>query len=324
MGLANLRRDAALPVYQLLDRCDWRACEQQAGAQVRMLTEQLIELGIAAKKMESLVWCELRYRGTDATLTVPWSARAQVAEAFHTEHEKRFGYARRGREIELVALRIESLGRSAHPLPTESKVNAGANGVKASKRSIKRAKIQPGDRIVGPAIVLNEGSTLVIDEGWVAQSLSGGTLLLERVAGGTHVELHAQDVVFDPVVRDCLAQRLSAIATHMGVVLQQTAVSVNVKQRRDYSCAVFDAQGRLLANAPHVPVHLGAMGQTVRAIMQAFPVIRPGDCFITNDPYRGGSHLPDVTVVTPVFGDGAAPTMFVANRAHHADRKSVV
>ncbi len=319
MGLANLRRDAALPVYQLLDQCNWSACEDQADKQIGVLTGQLIEFGIAVEKIESLVWCELRYRGTDATLTVPWSDRAQVATAFHNEHEKRFGYARRGLEIELVALRIEALGRSAHLLPTESRVNEEVSVDKAVKRSIERAKIQPGERIVGPAIVLNEGSTLVIDQGWVAQSLSGGTLLLGRVAGEAREELHAQDFVFDPVVRDCLAQRLSAIATQMGVVLQQTAVSVNVKQRRDYSCAVFDGQGRLLANAPHVPVHLGAMGQTVRGIMETFPVMRPGDCFITNDPYRGGSHLPDVTVVTPVFGEDASPMMFVANRAHHAD-----
>ena len=116
---------------------------------------------------------------------------------------------------------------------------------------------------------------------------------LERAREVTHE--------FDPIFRDCCAQRLSAIATQMGIVLQQTAVSVNVKQRRDYSCAIFDASGQLLANAPHVPVNLGAMGQTVREIISRFPGIRPGDSFITNDPYCGGSHLPDITVVTPVY-----------------------
>jgi len=325
MGLADVRRDAALPVYQMLDQCDWSGCKELGEKQVRISTDQLIELGISAEKIESLVWCELRYCGTDATLTVLWSDRDQLAEAFHSEHEKRFGYARRGCEIELVALRIEAMGQSAHPLPTETKVNGGAKANEVGMRSFERSAIQPGQCIEGPAVVLNEGSTLLIDTGWVAQSLSGGTLLLERVADEAIVELDVKDVKdgkddgFDSVVRDCLAQRLSAIATQMGVVLQQTAVSVNVKQRRDYSCAVFDAEGRLLANAPHVPVHLGAMGQTVRGIMQAYPIIRPGDCFVTNDPYRGGSHLPDVTVVTPVFGDGASPMMFVANRAHHAD-----
>lgn len=319
MGLADVRRDAALPIYQLLDKCDWALCSQQAQAQIRVLTAELIELGIATEKIESLVWCELRYRGTDATLTVAWSDPEQIAEAFHVEHEKRFGYARRAREIELVALRIEAMGRSAHPLPTETIVNNSPKGGDTTIRAFERSALQPGQRIDGPAIVLNDGSTLVIDKGWVAQSLSGGTLLLERHAGDAKMELHEQSTEFNPIVRDCLAQRLSAIATQMGVVLQQTAISVNVKQRRDYSCAVFDAAGRLLANAPHVPVHLGAMGQTVRGIMTAYPRIRPGDCFITNDPYRGGSHLPDVTVVTPVFGNGESPMLFVANRAHHAD-----
>ncbi len=336
MGLADVRRDAALPVYQLLERCDWPNWADQTASTIRQLTEQLIVLGVSPEKIEGLVWCELRYRGTDATLTVAWSERLRVAEAFHREHEQRFGYARREREIELVALRIEVMGRSAYPILRETKVaeSMGAEDTLArstegahrqdTMRLIRRASIQPGQRIEGPAVVLNEGSTLVVDAGWVAQALSGGTLLLERASGMerprlANQELANQELAFDPVVRDCLAQRLSAIATQMGVVLQQTAVSVNVKQRRDYSCAVFDAHGRLLANAPHVPVHLGAMGQTVRGIIASFPRIQPGDCFITNDPYRGGSHLPDVTVVTPVFGEDTQPVMFVANRAHHAD-----
>ncbi len=324
MGLSNVRRDAAIPVYELLEECDWNALSKQAESQIEQLVVQLREIGTEANKITSLVWCELRYRGTDATLTVPWLDRSQVVEAFHTEHEKRFGYARRGRQVELVALRVEAAGQTAYPLPDEiivadPKLNEHTASVDAPRDLVKRSEIVPGQRIEGPAIVLNEGSTLVIDAGWVAQTLSGGTLLLEQTRASKPIEHDAQQAAFDPVVRDCLAQRLSAIATQMGVVLQQTAISVNVKQRRDYSCAVFDAQGRLLANAPHVPVHLGAMGQTVRGIMQAFPTIRRGDCFITNDPYRGGSHLPDVTVVTPVFGDSALPMMFVANRAHHAD-----
>ncbi len=330
MGLADLRRDAVLPIYQLLERCDWKELARQTNSLKRDLEEQLAPLGVAAEKCSALVWCELRYRGTDATLTVPWSDPAVVAKAFHDEHEKRFGYARRGREIELVALRVEAMGRTSHPLPSESEVDLD-EGHSDSARLLSRLELEPGQQIVGPAIVLNSGSTLVIDAGWSARVLSGGTLLLELVESHVANEVRfatsasSDDAAFDPVVRDCLAQRLSAIATQMGVVLQQTAVSVNVKQRRDFSCAIFDTEGRLLANAPHVPVHLGAMGQTVRGIMEAFPVIRRGDSFITNDPYRGGSHLPDVTVVTPVFGDAeerqvaSRPMMFVANRAHHAD-----
>jgi 5-oxoprolinase (ATP-hydrolysing) len=318
MGLADVRRDAVLPIYQVLEQTDWAACNLQCRDQVERLTQQLVSLGIPPSQVEATVWCELRYLGTDSTLTVPWSERAQAAELFHSEHEKRFGYARRSREIEMVSLRLECLGRAAAPLPAETPVH-GHPLPSDLGPVIKRSSIRAGQRIAGPAIVLNHGSTLSIDSGWVAECMSGGTLLLGRPSDRAKPVPTAY-TAFDPVVRDCLAQRLSAIATQMGLVLQQTAVSVNVKQRRDYSCAIFDAAGRLLANAPHVPVHLGAMGQTVRAIMQAFPQIRPGDCFITNDPYRGGSHLPDVTVVTPVFEAlVSAPAMFVANRAHHAD-----
>ena len=327
MGLADVRRDAVLPVYRSLQELDWEEWKRNADQLARELAKELSQLAFTADRIEARMWCELRYRGTDATLTVAWSELSDVADAFHAEHEKRFGYARRGRDIELVSIRVEALGRSVQPIPAERRIsNVCELTNDGTIPSYDRAAIGPGQRIAGPAIVLNSGSTLVIDAGWSAESLSGGTLLLTRAATRDIKETRdnkaESESVFDPVVRDCLAQRLSAIATQMGVVLQQTAVSVNVKQRRDFSCAIFDAEGRLLANAPHVPVHLGAMGQTVRGIMQAFPSIGRGDCFITNDPYRGGSHLPDVTVVTPVFADLASsnrPVMFVANRAHHAD-----
>ncbi len=124
---------------------------------------------------------------------------------------------------------------------------------------------------------------------------------------------------YDPILREVLAQRFAAIADAMGIVLEQTAMSVNIKERRDFSCAVFTAQGELIANAPHVPVHLGAMGETVQEIIKAFPECEDGDVFLTNDPYRGGSHLPDVTVITPIFDGTNKLVFFVANRAHHAE-----
>ncbi len=319
MGLAEMRRDAAIPVYQRLDQCDWDALQSDAEVKSRQLAQELNHAGLSSERVASKQWCELRYQGTDSTLTVAWSTPEHVAKAFHAAHEAKFGYARRQRAIELVAIRIESVCQSHYQMPQEKSLNATRDvPIDHAVQIRNRATIQPGDVLSGPAIVCNEGSTLYVDQGWSAECLSGGSLMLTQNANSqTQSDMIA--ATFDPVLRDCLAQRLSAIATQMGIVLQQTAVSVNVKQRRDFSCAIFDAEGRLLANAPHVPVHLGAMGQTVRGIMQSFPIIRPGDCFITNDPYRGGSHLPDVTVVTPVFGASASPEMFVANRAHHAD-----
>ncbi len=333
MGLADLRRDSVIPIYQLLEDCDWVDYEQQLQKQTELLTRAIMEMGIPSSQIESSRWLEMRYSGTDATLTIPWSHRLQIAEAFHLEHQRRYGYARRHRELEVVSLRIECRGLSAHQLPLAERDPAFDQLNRFERQTpisaIARALIRPGQVLHGPVIVLNQGSTLVIERDWVAICLSDGTLELNRDSHAaenalSNVSSASMTTSFDPVLRDCLAQRFSTIATQMGLVLQQTAVSVNVKQRRDYSCAIFDAAGQLLANAPHVPVHLGAMGQTVRAIKQAFPTILPGDCFITNDPYRGGSHLPDVTVITPVFAEQcdatqAAPVMFVANRAHHAD-----
>ncbi len=177
-----------------------------------------------------------------------------------------------------------------------------------------------GARVTGPAIVLSPGSTLVIEPGWQADAASDGTLLLKRSKTNASSESTSKTTVeVDPVAEAVFAQRLAAIATQMGLVLQQTALSVNVKQRRDFSCAIFDARGRMLASAPHVPVHLGAMGSTVRAAMAAYPDLAPGDVVVTNNPYAGGSHLPDVTVISGIYVPGdVRPALYVANRAHHA------
>ena len=166
-----------------------------------------------------------------------WSDVLNVTEAFHVEHEKRFGYARRKHDIELVAMRVEAFGKSSHPLASESKANqriSSKHGNNGECSFVERSWLQPGEVIVGPTVILNDGSTLVVDSGWIAEVLSGGTLLLSRAQtlpstseSSLPVEFRFTD--FDPVVRDCLAQRLSGIATQMGVVLQQTAVSVNVK-----------------------------------------------------------------------------------------------
>ncbi len=149
--------------------------------------------------------------------------------------------------------------------------------------------------------------------------LSDRTLRIRRGEGLRQLIDTRSALTFDPMLRDILAQRIAAIADSMGTVLEQTAMSVNIKERRDFSCAVFDRDGELIASAPHVPVHLGAMGETVKRVLQEFPDMQPGDCFITNDPYRGGSHLPDVTVITPVFSEGGERRFFTASRAHHAE-----
>jgi 5-oxoprolinase (ATP-hydrolysing) len=185
----------------------------------------------------------------------------------------------------------------------------------------ERAALAAGARFEGPAILLQEGSTVVVDPGFDAALDRHGILTLRDAASGSGpAALRGRG---DPVWVEVMGHRFMSIAEQMGAVLRNTAVSTNIKERLDSSCAVFDREGRLVANAPHIPVHLGAMGETVRAVRRVFPDLVPGDVVCTNDPSQGGSHLPDVTLVTPVFaGEGdarAAPAFFVATRGHHAD-----
>ncbi|MCA9059120.1 MAG: hydantoinase B/oxoprolinase family protein, partial [Planctomycetaceae bacterium] len=196
----------------------------------------------------------------------------------------------------------------------------------------------PEKTVPGPAVLCTSTSTIVIDPWSVARILEDGSLLIEvrakeqdsNVADPAATELSSPESP-DPVLLEVFSNQFASIAEQMGEMLRRTAISTNVRERLDYSCALFDQDGQLVVNAPHVPVHLGAMGETVRAVMEDHPKMRPGDVFVTNDPYRGGSHLPDVTVVTPVFASSTSPdtntdqpVAFVANRAHHAEIGGIV
>jgi 5-oxoprolinase (ATP-hydrolysing) len=208
---------------------------------------------------------------------------------------------------------------------------------------LDRDRLSPGDRTVGPAIVCEANATTVVDPGWMAEVLTGGELLLtaaedkaERHAKAPSAQdlrsaasVAASDDAPDPVLLEIFNNQFAGIAEQMGITLRNTSSSVNVKERLDFSCAIFTSSGALVVNAPHIPVHLGAMGETVRRVLADNPDMQPGDVFVTNDPYRGGSHLPDVTVVTPVFdhdGGGSMPgrpLFFTASRAHHAEMGGV-
>ena len=182
---------------------------------------------------------------------------------------------------------------------------------------IARESLQAGSRISGPLIITEARSTTVVDPGWEAEVLSHGELLLIDHGSATSVEASTDA---DPILLEIFNNQFAGIAEQMGITLRNTSSSVNVKERLDFSCALFTAEGDLVVNAPHIPVHLGAMGETIRAILAENETIAPGDVFLTNDPYRGGAHLPDVTVVTPVFdADSSRLLFFTASRAHHAE-----
>lgn len=361
MGLADQRRDGALPVYGSLAEVDWPTLAQRSTELSDQLRSELSRSSSGVSEqapVESRTWLELRYAGTDVPLSIAWTIggdAGDLASRFHADHRRKFGYARPRHAIELVAVRVEAKrlsgvrlrdaravpaeGRHVIELPASGRLWSGGHWRAVSH--CPRAALRPGSIVIGPAIVLSPGSTLVVADGWSAEALSDGSLFLRHDAAAAvpasaadseqHVDRQTGQIsepasttsaeqLRDPISEAVFAQRLAAIATQMGLVLQQTALSVNVKQRRDFSCAVFDGHGRMLASAPHVPVHLGAMGATVRAAMRRYPDLAPGEVVITNDPYQGGSHLPDVTVISGIFRPGdPAPAMYVANRAHHAD-----
>src|SRR5690606_6483254 len=179
--------------------------------------------------------------------------------------------------------------------------------------------LRPGDTVTGPAIITEANATTVVDDGWAASTTPYGHLLVERVRATTDVERVTTDV--DPVLLEIFNNLFMAIAEQMGVRLEATSQSVNIKERLDFSCAIFDPEGNLIANAPHIPVHLGSMGSTVREVIRRNEgTMKPGDVFAVNDPYHGGTHLPDVTVVTPVYDSARERVLFyVASRGHHAE-----
>src|SRR5205807_1763034 len=187
-----------------------------------------------------------------------------------------------------------------------------------------RDRLRPGDTIAGPAVIAEKNATTVIEPGWEARVTARDHLTLERVVAIER--MHAIGTTADPVLLEVFNNLFMAIAEQMGVTLSNTAYSVNIKERLDFSCALFDAEGQLIANAPHMPVHLGSMGESVQTIIaRRRGTMQPGDVFVLNAPYNGGTHLPDVTVIAPVFlhpastADLVPPEFYVASRGHHAD-----
>ncbi len=276
---------------------------------------------------------DLRYRGTEAVLTLELRPATELAKAFHAAYESRFGYSRREAAVEVVEARVEVLSRSRAPgyAPQEAAQVSHPEPVRRTRlwqddRFLEdvpvyhREALPLGSRLAGPAIVLDPTGTLVIDPGF-ALTVEGELLVVRANEASARERAEASPPTSspDPVRLEVMGNLFMSIAEQMGRVLERTSSSTNIRERLDFSCAVFDAEGRLVANAPHIPVHLGAMGESVRAVLRAHPDMRPGDVFATNDPALGGSHLPDVTVVTPIYTPDGARAFFTASRGHHAD-----
>jgi 5-oxoprolinase (ATP-hydrolysing) len=293
------------------------------------------ELGRDAGSAESVRRIDLRYRGSDSALTLPLLTAERLAERFEQEHTELFGTARPGHPIELVTARVELLVRRERMPGTPSEAASAGVGPPAPARRTRlyhdggfledvpvfqREALAAGTDLVGPALVLEATGTIVIDPGFSARVESGGLIVARPIqAALARPELRHAGPRPDPVLLEIMGNLFMSIAEQMGESLRRTAFSTNIRERLDFSCALFEKDGSLVANAPHIPVHLGAMSESVRALIADQPNMQPGDAFVSNDPARGGSHLPDVTVVSPVHDAAGELTFFTACRGHHAD-----
>ncbi|PTT21534.1 5-oxoprolinase [Acidovorax sp. HMWF029] len=278
----------------------------------------------------------VRYEGSDSALIVPFGSLAEITAAFENSYRQRFAFLMQGKGLVVEAVSVEAVVPGDAPVeprhalqpvrevPRRSTVRmytGGVDGIAAwhDAALVVREDLRPGDVVRGPAIIAEKNATTIVEPGWEATLTDLDHLLLNRrVARAVH---HAVGTTVDPVLLEVFNNLFMNIAEQMGLQLQNTAYSVNIKERLDFSCALFDTAGNLIANAPHMPVHLGSMGESIKTVIRENTgKMQPGDVFVLNDPYHGGTHLPDITVITPVYiADEAEPTFYVGSRGHHAD-----
>ena len=274
----------------------------------------------------------LRYRGSDTALEVPSGDHAAVVAAFEGTHLARFGFVSSETPLDVESIQVEAVGASMEvPLGVEPAAGGapaplGAYETYMDGRSLstpfyEREAVPPDHPISGPAVIIEANSTIVVEPGWQAAVTAAGDVVLERVVPRPRTVSVGTDA--DPVMLEIFNNLFMNIAEQMGLVLENTAASVNIKERLDFSCALFDPRGELIANAPHMPVHLGSMSESIKSIIRdrgSQAGMAPGDAYVMNAPYNGGTHLPDITVIKPVFDDdGESVIFYVASRGHHAD-----
>ena len=267
------------------------------------------------------VRAEMRFSGQEATLSIPADRADLLVRRFRRQHQVRFGYCPAGRAVELVALRAVASSRRPETEEAESFLRRGAGGLRVGgDRSdcVRREQVEAGNVLRGPVVVQDRFSTLYIEKGWTGLAGDQGSIRVTRDRRSDSTLEESIDAESDVVALELMTNRMVAVVEDMGELLKRTALSTNVKEREDFSCGLLDGKGRLVVNAPHIPVHLGAMGLCVRTVMEKIR-FRPGDTVVTNHPGFGGSHLPDVTLISPVFSPGGECCAFVANRAHHAE-----
>ena len=291
--------------------------------------------GLQASQVRVVKTLALKYNGTDTTIELPvtaTTATATLVKSFEITYRQRYGFLMPGKGLVVEAIAAEAIGETQSaqemsptlPLRTEglkarADVRVFMDDATRDTRIFYREDLRPGDVVEGPAVIKEPIATTVVEPEWRAVVTPQNHLVLERTKKATRA--HAIGTTADPVLLEVFNNLFMAIAEQMGVTLANTSYSVNIKERLDFSCAIFDPEGNLVANAPHMPVHLGSMGESVRVILEKRAgAMKAGDAFVLNAPYAGGTHIPDVTVVTPVFLAGeSTPLFYTAARGHHAD-----
>lgn len=294
----------------------------------------MLKQGVAPEKITVIRKLHVRYGGSDSALEVEFGDMAAIKTAFEAAHRQRFGFISPEKALIAASVAVEVVGqgerapdavekivdpRDQAAIQTLSKRKAYMAGAWRDTPVYDRAALRPGETIKGPAIVIEPTSTIVLEPGWQARLTERRDLVLKRIEALPARKAIGTDV--DPVMLEIFNNLFMSIAEQMGSVLEKTAYSVNIKERLDFSCAIFDLDGELIANAPHMPVHLGSMSESIKTIMRKRAgQMKPGDVYMLNAPYAGGTHLPDVTVITPVFDKAGKDVLFyLGSRGHHAD-----
>ena len=332
MGLAEQRLIRERAVEKTLDDA---LMEELRGAVDEMAADGAAEMesqGVARGEISTVAKVHLRYEGTDTALVVDFASRADMVKAFEDAHMQQFGFIAPEKDNIVEALTVEAIGGGQdvadEELAFDPDARAGdplghaemyAAGERRRAAVYDRETLSPGVRVDGPAVIVDANATTVVEPGWRAEITARNHMVITRVEA--RPTEHAIGTEADPVMLEVFNNLFMSNAEQMGVVLQNTSYSVNIKERLDFSCAIFDDDGDLVANAPHIPVHLGSMGESVKTIIrERGDTVKPGDVFVLNAPYNGGTHLPDVTVMTPVFDEAGKQILFyVASRGHHAE-----
>ena len=328
MGLAD---QAALKEKAVEARLGEARLEEELDELAEEARNELLEQGVEAGTIRVLRRVHLKYDGTDTALLVAYGSPEDMKKQFETAYQKQFSFLMRGKSLIVEAISVEALSAGFADRPAcavGSRATAGRPETTARMLTggqwhqtplYLREKLAPGQEVNGPAIIAEANATTVVEPGWRATVTQLDHLVLERVI--PREKRAALGTEADPVMLEIFNNLFMSIAEQMGLRLQNTAYSVNIKERLDFSCALFDEAGNLIANAPHMPVHLGSMGESIKTVIRENAGrMKPGNVYVLNAPYNGGTHLPDVTVITPVFDEAGKEILFyVGSRGHHAD-----